>query len=262
MLKRALQMFRHGRADTKSEKQMMPPLLLQQFVGGDYERVGEEFRRYLVELTQLQPNHTILDVGCGSGRIAVPLTRVLDAAGRYDGFDVSRTAIEWCSQNITRQFPNFEFRVADIHNGPYNPKGKYKPSEFRFPYADGTFDVVLLASVFTHMFPADIEHYMREIGRVLKPSGRCLGTFFLLNAESLALISEKKGKLNFEHVRDGYRTIHAERPEEGMAYPEAFVLNAWQEAGLQLRPPVRYGSWCGRPEYLSFQDIVIAAKAE
>jgi len=260
MLKRVLKMFRHEPADAKSQGRMIPPRVLQEFVGGDYERVGEEFRGYLGELAGLQPHQAILDVGCGSGRIAVPLTRFLDSAGRYQGFDVSHKAIEWCRQHITRRFPNFEFRVADIRNGPYNPKGRYEPSEFRFPYPDGTFDVVLLASVFTHMFPADIKQYMREIERVLKPSGRCLSTFFLLNAESSALIAEKKGTLNFEHVRDGYRTIHAERPEEGMAYPEEFVVQAWREAGMQVLPPIRYGSWCGRPRFLSFQDLVIAAK--
>jgi len=261
MLNRVLKMFRNGDSGAAPDGPMVPPVALQEFVGGDYERVGEEFRSYLVELAELQPHQAILDVGCGSGRIAVPLTRFLDAAGRYQGFDVSHAAIDWCKRHIGRRFPNFEFRVADIQNGPYNPKGKYQPSEFRFPYPDGTFDVVLLASVFTHMFPADIEQYMREIQRVLKPAGRCLGTFFLLNVESLALIAEKKGKLNFEHVRDGYRTIDAQRPEEGMAYPEAFVIDAWKKAGMEFRAPIRYGSWCGRPQYVSFQDVVIATKA-
>jgi hypothetical protein len=120
--------------------------------------------------------------------------------------------------------------------------------------------VVFLASVFTHMFPADVKHYMTEIVRVLKPSGRCLSTFFLLNEESLALTRESKGKLNFEYGGAGYRSIHAERPEEAIAYPEEFILSLWKESGMKIEPPLRYGSWCGRSHFVSFQDIVITTK--
>src|SRR5262249_8590898 len=142
-----------------------------------------------------------------------------------------------------------------------NPKGKYQSLDFRFPYPDASFDVVFLTSVFTHMFPPDVEHYLDEIARVLKPGGRCLCTFFLLNEESLALIAAGQGTRKFQHEREGYRTIHEKRPEEGIAFPEAVVRELYGKYGLNPREPVRYGSWCGRTEHLSYQDVVIAAKA-
>jgi SAM-dependent methyltransferase len=238
----------------------LPPKWLQIFVGGKYEEVGAEFLGYLVELCALQPSDAVLDVGCGVGRIAAPLTGYLNREGHYAGFDVSRKAVAWCKENISRSHPNFDFTVADIQNGFYNRNGKIRPSEFRFPFPDASFDVVFLASVFTHMFPPDVKHYLHEIARVLKPGGRCLSTFFLLNEESSALIEAKKGPFNFKHEGQGYRTIFARWPETSIAYPEPFVQDLHENCGLQLREPSLYGSWCGRTDYSSFQDIVIAVK--
>lgn len=249
--------------DEATPRTLLPPRWLQMFVGAPsakkFKEDGAEVLDHLIELCDLQPDHAVLDVGCGSGRMALPLTGYLNAEGRYAGFDVSRRAVAWCTKNISRSRPNFEFKVADIYNGLYNRKGKSTPAEFRFPFPDASFDVVFLASVFTHMFPSGVENYLREIARVLKPGGRCLITFFLLNEESLGLINAKKQKL-FKHAGQGYRTNTRIRPEVAVAYEEPVVRNLYERSGLSVVDPVRYGSWCGRTEYLSFQDIVVAVK--
>ena len=110
------------------------------------------------------------------------------------------------------------------------------------------------------MLPSDVKHYLHEIVRVLKPGGRSLITFFLLNEESSALIKEGKAFFNFEHEMPGYRVTHAENPEAAIAYPEAFVRWLYGECGLELREPLRYGKWCGRTNGMSGQDVVIAVK--
>jgi SAM-dependent methyltransferase len=120
--------------------------------------------------------------------MALPLAGYLNREGRYAGFDVSRSAIAWCTENISGSHPNFDFRVVDIQNGVYNPKGRFKSSDLRFPYPDGSFDVVLLASVFTHMLPQDVRHYLYEIVRVLKPGGRTDG----LSGEDIVIAVEPR----------------------------------------------------------------------
>ena len=248
-------------AEEPSDGELLPSVFLQNYVGGDYRKVGEEFFRYFVELAGLQPHESVLDVGSGSGRMAVPLTNYLSGEGVYEGFDISADAVRWCRERITAGFPNFRFRVSDIYNAAYNPQGTYQASEYRFPYEDQTFDFVFLTSVFTHLLPRDMEHYFSEIARVLKPGGRCLITYFLLNEESTPMIDAGQGILNFAVGDELYRTINKSRPEDAVAYDEKYIMSLYEKYGLVVGEPVYYGSWCGRENFLSLQDMVLAYKA-
>src|SRR5579875_325230 len=177
---------------------LVPPRCLN-FVGdGDFEKTGEEFLAYFVKLGGLQPHHRVLEVGCGIGRMARPLTRFL-TAGTYDGVDIVPKGIRWCQRNITPRYPNFRFHLADVYNKEYNRRGRYRASEYRFPFAANQFDFVFLTSVFTHMLAPDMKNYMREIGRVLRPGGVSLMTLFLLNGQSFRLQSERASSLEFIH---------------------------------------------------------------
>lgn len=231
-----------------------------------FRKIGKEFLKYFIELGELKPDERVLDVGCGIGRIAIPLTKYLGKRGSYEGFDIVASDINCCRKNITPKYPNFHFQLADVFNKHYNPNGKYKASEYRFPYENDSFDFVFLTSVFTHMLPQDMENYFHEIARVLKRGGRCLITFFLWNKESFRLHNAGKiqpwyGRtLDFKHDFGKYRTIDINTPEAAVCYDEAFVLTLYEKYGLKIKQPIHYGSWCGRPIFLSRQDIIIAVK--
>ena len=231
------------------------------FVGyGNFKKIGGEFLRYFIELGGLKPNEKVLDVGCGIGRMAVPLTKYLKDGGVYEGFDIVADGIDWCRKKITPKYPVFHFQLADIYNKRYNPKGKYKASDYKFPYENESFDFVFLTSVFTHMLPKDMENYFSEIVRVLKRNGRCLITFFLLNTESLKLIDARLSTLDFKYYIKGYRTINKNRPESAVAYDEKFIKDIYEKYELNIVEPIHYGSWCGRGNFLSYQDIIMASK--
>jgi SAM-dependent methyltransferase len=234
---------------------LLPPRRDMFVGGGDFRSIGEEFRRLFVDLGGLSPDDDVLDVGSGIGRIAVGLTGFL--RGRYEGFDVVGKGVEWSSREITSRYPNFHFQRADLYNETYNPKGRWQASEYRFPYDDGSFDFVVLTSVFTHLLPADAENYVREIGRVLRPGGTCFATFFLLDEESLRLIGEGRSNPTFHIDRGAYRTVHEDRPESAVAFPLRAVEGWFEAAGLR-NVTVHPGSWSGRSEFTSYQDIVIA----
>ena len=111
---------------------IIPPESLIAKVGpGDYVTIGYEFFHYLVAIGGLRPDAAVLEVGCGCGRMAVPLSRYIKS-GSYEGFDVDREAITWCQENISPNHPNFRFRHLDIYNAHYNPTGKIKASELSF----------------------------------------------------------------------------------------------------------------------------------
>lgn len=239
---------------------MTPPARLQ-FVGyGDFRKIGQDFLRLSRELAGLRPDAHVLDVGCGIGRIAVPLTEYLSPAGAYDGFDVVADGIDWCRRVITRRFPRFRFQRVDVYNKAYNATGSIQPADFRFPYADNVFDFVILVSVFTHMLPADMEHYLAEITRVTKPGGRSLITYFLLNDQARQLMAEGKSTLDFRFAKDGFWTFDEGTPEFGVAYEEQELLARYQRLGWRVLLPVHYGVWCGRQPYVDYQDIVVAEK--
>ena len=136
----------------------------------------------------------------------------------------------------------------------------YEACSYKFPYENDSFDFIFLTSVFTHMFPADMENYAREIARVLKKGGRCFITMFLLNRESESFVKEGLSTQNFAHQLEGCVTADPENPEASLAFQETYVRGLFARLGLSIREPIHYGAWCGRKVFLSYQDIVIATK--
>lgn len=247
---------------THKRDPLIPPRGLW-FVGGenDYETVNEEFLRYFIDLGGLKPDHRLLDVGCGIGVMASRLTKFLSPTGAYFGFDIVPTGISWATRHISSKFPNFSFAHVDLFNKHYNPKGTLSADTFQFPYPDKTFDFVFLKSVFTHLMPLTISHYLGEIHRVLKPSGHCFMTIFLLNDESLDLIHRGQGSIPLLHEMDGCRVLDPQFPETAVGIPEADFAVSCNSAGLNLLQPIHYGSWCGRKSYMSYQDILVLRSA-
>ncbi len=240
--------------------ELTPPRSLI-FVGdGDFKKTGEEFLRHFVEIGGLKKNDCVLDVGCGIGRMAIPLTGYLSSEGSYEGFDIVAKGINWCTKRITSKFPNFKFQLADVSNPRYHTKGKQKSSAYRFPYEDQSFDFVCLTSVFTHMLPNDVENYLFQISRVLKPNGKCFVTFFLLNTESLSLIDKKRSRFDFKYSYGDCRIEHEDMPENVVSYTEILVRNLYEKNQLMIIEPIHFGSWCARENFVSFQDIIVATK--
>jgi SAM-dependent methyltransferase len=243
-----------------------PPLDLMLAIGatdrGGFERVGDEFLGYLCRFAELKPDEHILDIGSGSGRMAIPLTGYLADGGQYDGCDVWQPGIDWCRQHITSQRPEFHFERFDIWNAKYNPIGQNLGSDYQWPYPDNTFDVVVAMSVYTHLMPRDAARYVAEVARVLKPGGRSLMTWFLLDDASRAGMAAGHSSLPFEpHPVYGSRcyVVSPEAAEEAVAYDLDRALGYYRQSGLDV-PTIHFGGWSGRPDNLSAQDIIVGVK--
>lgn len=240
---------------------MVPPRVLHQIGNGDFEAIGAEFTRHLTSLAALQPSSRVLDLGCGVGRIAIPLTRVLSPPGGYVGLDIVRNNIRWCSSRITPRHRHFQFLQADVFNRYYNPKGSVTARDYRLPLDAETFDIVFLVSVFTHMLEDEMQNYVTEAERVLKVGGRLFATFFLLNDGSRTAIRNRTSHLPFTDAGLGVAVLNPNVPEHAIAFDEDRVRNHLTRSGFRLREPIAYGSWSGPAQPLSFQDIVVAEKA-
>lgn len=169
--------------------------------------------------------------------------------------------ISRANEFISPYFPNFHFRHVDIWNSYYNPSGKEKSHLFCFPYSSESFNFAFLTSVFTHLLPKEVEHYLSEIYRVLTPGGTCLLTCFLLTDESQQLIKEGKAEQKLIHLyEEGCFTYCLEYPESSIGYEENKMFAFIKKAGFSIKE-ICYGSWCGRQKNcLSYQDIVIVTK--
>ena len=247
----------------------MVPAKEDNFVSGpdgseprDFLETGREFFHYFKIYGGLQPTHRVLDIGSGQGRMALPLTGFLSGGGEYVGVEIVRNGVLWCQEKY-RKFPNFRFIHADIYNKNYNPNGTIRASRFQFPCDDESFDFVFLTSVFTHMCPEDMQRYLAEIARCMKRGGRCLITFFLLNAESEEAIRSGKSAVSFRHkVFDVCQAANPDNVEAAIGYREQYVLDAFRRNKLSLIGDIHYGKWPSRARFLSFQDIVIAEKKD
>ena len=133
---------------------------------------------------------------------------------------------------------------ADVASHAYNPRGRTAPSSYRFPFPDRAFDFIFLASVFTHMMPDDVEHYVRELSRMLAPGGKCVVSFFLLNDETRAGVEAGRSFMSFGvcHPSGVCRLHDASVPEAAVAFEESFVRKAHEQAGLHIED-VRRGRW-------------------
>jgi SAM-dependent methyltransferase len=246
--------------------EMLPPPGLEDVGGGDLKTVGAAIAAGFRDqpAVGLRPDEKVLDIGCGIGRVAIHLTQYLDEfRGRYEGFDVMKSHVDFCSERITPSYPNFRFTHSDVRNDRYNPAGRIKASSYRFPYDDGTFDFAFATSVFTHLLPDDAKRYLQETARVLRRrGGRFLATFFLLDNEARAAVAAGKNSIGFPHrwASSCYVT-NRESPEIAVAYEHDFVRTLFHRAGLRITGDISWGTWSGRSvPWGGFQDQIVAVR--
>lgn len=249
-----LRLWLTGKADPE-----LPPLRMR-FVGmGDFRAIGEELLNLLVQYGGLRRTDRVLDIGCGIGRVAIPLTRYLDASATYDGFDVVRSGIDWCRRRITPRHPNFRFHHVDVRSSEYRQRGA-DASHFRFPFGDGAFDFAFATSLFTHLVYEETRQYLSEARRVLAPGGRLFATFFLLDELATSRLPSLDPRFRFEHAQGPVRYANRDNPAAGVAIDQTAALALIREAGFAA-PEIHYGQWCGREGGVSFQDVVVCRVA-
>ena len=119
----------------------------------------QAFRQRIADLARLQPGEIVLDVGCGTGTLAMVARQRVGEIGRVAGIDPSPQMIARASRKAVRRGLAIDFQVGVIEH-------------LSFP--DQSFDVVL-STFMMHHLPDDLKRRgLAEIARVLKPGGRLL----------------------------------------------------------------------------------------
>jgi SAM-dependent methyltransferase len=237
---------------------LLPPAHLRFYYYGTlkpeaFHRACERARIELIT-RGLRPEHRVLDIGSGIGNLALSLSGYL--TGRYDGTEVHREAVVWCQRVITPRYPHFRFHHADLASAAYNPEGTASAGAYRFPFPDQSFDFIFLSSVFTHMLPDAVEHYVNEISRLLATDGVCVASYFLLNDQSRAGVDGGNSFMSFpvQHPSALCRLHDAAVPEAAVALEETFVEHIHRQARLSIRDVRRGLWWSGKPHD---QDVLV-----
>jgi ubiquinone/menaquinone biosynthesis C-methylase UbiE len=138
-------------------------------------RQAEIIKLWFTREKVVQEGSHVLDLGCGTGRLAIALS---DVPVTYVGLDVVSSCIEFCQRTFA-PWKNFSFVHHDIRNNCYNPNGLIEHSAATLPFPSKEFDSVAAISVFTHIGTAQArDQHLKEVHRVLRPGGQFFCTWF------------------------------------------------------------------------------------
>jgi SAM-dependent methyltransferase len=241
----------------------MPPVELRFMRESDqrFLQIGDETLTRIRELAGLSAGSSIVDIGCGYGRLAHALMRWPEFAGSYLGLDILPRHIDWCARSLSPLAPNqFRFDHIDVRNDRYNPSGTIRAKNVRLPVGDGSADCVALVSVFTHMYHEELLHYLTEVRRILTPAGRAYATILLIDESWEDLNREGAVFYSFPHQLNAFtRYMDADDPLHAIAYEESWVRAQLATTGLRLRSS-SYGTWRGSGKGPELQDVLVLSR--
>lgn len=150
--------------------------------------IGREpsFRAQLLDLIRLARGESVLDVGCGTGSLALMARGIVGEAGVVCGVDASAQMIAWARQKARRAGADVQFQQA--------------PAQM-LPFCASCFDVVLSTLMMHHLPKKARARYAAEARRVLRPGGRILVVDF-------ARASPRRGLKRHLHHRHGGVPVH------------------------------------------------------
>jgi ubiquinone/menaquinone biosynthesis C-methylase UbiE len=148
--------------------------------------LGKEnkFRRFCADLVGLRPGQAVLDIGCGTGTMALLAKELVGKSGQVTGIEPALEMVKYAKRKAAHRHLAVDFQPGMIE-------------QLNFP--DQSFDVLLCIIVMHHMPDNCKIRGIREMARVLKPGGRLLVVDSDLNLlpsfENEGFVQEKTGPM-------------------------------------------------------------------
>ena len=121
------------------------------------------YREKALDLAGLKPGEAVLDIGCGTGTLAIAAKRRVGPAGRVYGIDASPQMLARASKKASKAGTEVFFKNAVVE---------------ALPFPEGQFDAVLSTVMLHHLGRKARQQCAHEVRRILKPDGRVLAVDF------------------------------------------------------------------------------------
>ncbi len=229
------------------------------------------FQTLIYFYLQKKQNNMILDVGCGTGLLAIASEPFLGQDGKYVGIDIAKKDVDFCRKHYPSSF--FEFKHIDVNNPLYASSQSSK--KVSWPLESNSFDLVTALSVWTHLNEEDASFYFNEVSRVLKPGGKAIISFFILDEtyqKSLSIRSKNdvgryhmtpQSQWVFDQPSYGsdawFHPEGVEVPENAIGISKIGLDRLISKANIKLIEH-HQGNWKEEPGVF-FQDVLVFQKA-
>ncbi len=233
---------------------------------GEWCHVIGIFQTLLFQHLNTKTDNVILDIGCGSGILGISSEPFLGKDGKYIGIDVNQNDIRFCKRHYPKD--RFLFKHYNTFNSAYAPGQPQVKA--KWDIEDKSIDMVTALSVWTHLGKEDAVFYFKEIDRVLKPDGKAIVTFFLLDdtyVTTLKMRSDATGRYHNTNQKQWvfdtplspsemwFSPSWATKPEQAVGITPSGIDHLIQDTDLTLCNTYT-GNWKEVPG-LFFQDILV-----
>jgi len=120
-----------------------------------------KYRERLLDLAHVAAGHNVLDIGCGTGTLAIAAWRRSQPHGSVCGVDVSTSMIAAARRKGRPFKPNASLRFLEAE-------------AVALPFGDSIFDTVMITTVMHMLLDPERSPALKEASRVLRPGGRLL----------------------------------------------------------------------------------------
>ena len=160
------------------------------------------FRERALSLARLRAGESVLDIGCGTGTLAIAAKRQVGPNGHVNGTDASNEMLLRASRKARKAGMDVAFQTALVES---------------LPFSDGTFDIVL-STLMLHHLPGTLRgKCAAEVRRVLKPGGRLLAIDFgtVPGKKGIVAHFHRHGHINLSEMAAVFRGAGLQVSESG-----------------------------------------------
>jgi SAM-dependent methyltransferase len=214
----------------------------------------------------LGPSSAMLDYGCGLGRLAYAASKYLSPEGSYFGYEPNPVALAFLKGAYAGR-ANFSFAGRTLRRDEdyvaierrEARDGGDAAGEIDLSFVRRPLTVQWSCSVFTHMWVDPIVNVLKSIGPALAPGAVCVNTWLCIDEFAAYALRCGVADRALPHQVNRAYTYSQTNPLVCTAYDLSTVREIYARADHDI-VDILWGSWSGRDNGVTYQDIVVSKR--